>query len=89
MAYVPKDLGVDPGHPPPFRLPETVVADLAARFPENRLVSDQRKLEGDLEKILCFIANPAAGLDLDLDIYGTPFQRRVWDALCAIPSSRT
>jgi O-6-methylguanine DNA methyltransferase len=33
--------------------------------------------------------SPAAGLDLDLDIYGTPFQRRVWDALCAIPSGHT
>src|SRR5262249_59502829 len=36
-----------------------------------------------------FIENPEAGLHLDLDIYGTPFQRRVWDALCAIPSGRT
>ena len=70
-----------------------LVADLAARFPENRLVGGQRKVEGDLEKTLRFIENPEAGLDLDLDldldIHGTPFQRRVWDALCAIPSGRT
>jgi O-6-methylguanine DNA methyltransferase len=38
---------------------------------------------------LRFIENPAAGLDLELDIYGTPFQRRVWDALCGIPAGRT
>jgi O-6-methylguanine DNA methyltransferase len=65
-----------------------LIADLAPRFPENKLVSDHQKLEGDLEKIIGFIENPGAGLDLDLDIYGTPFQRRVWDALCAIPSGR-
>jgi O-6-methylguanine DNA methyltransferase len=66
-----------------------LVADLAARFPENRLVPGQRKVEGELKKILRFIENPAAGLDLDLEIHGTPFQRRVWDALRAIPSGCT
>jgi O-6-methylguanine DNA methyltransferase len=67
-----------------------LIADLAAQLPENTLVSDDQKLDGDLEKILRFIENPSASLDLGkLDIYGTPFQRRVWDALCAIPSGRT
>jgi methylated-DNA-[protein]-cysteine S-methyltransferase/AraC family transcriptional regulator of adaptative response/methylated-DNA-[protein]-cysteine methyltransferase len=66
-----------------------LTADLAARFPENALVQDDRKLDGDLQKIRRFIDSPAAGLDLELDVYGTPFQRRVWDALCAIPSGRT
>jgi O-6-methylguanine DNA methyltransferase len=64
-------------------------ADLAARFPENTLVRDDRKLGGDLEKLLRFIEDPAVGRDLELDIHGTPFQRRVWDALCGIPSGRT
>jgi O-6-methylguanine DNA methyltransferase len=66
-----------------------LVADLAARFPENRLVRGQPEVEGDLEKTLRFIANPRTSLDLDLDIRGTPFQRRVWDALCAIPAGGT
>jgi AraC family transcriptional regulator, regulatory protein of adaptative response / methylated-DNA-[protein]-cysteine methyltransferase len=66
-----------------------LTADLAARFPENTLVQDDRKLDGDRRKILRFIENPAAGLDLELDIYGTAFQRRVWDALCGIPAGRT
>jgi AraC family transcriptional regulator of adaptative response/methylated-DNA-[protein]-cysteine methyltransferase len=64
-------------------------ADLAERFPENPLVRNDRKLDGDLQKILRFIETPARGLDLDLDIHGTPFQRRVWDALCGIPAGRT
>jgi O-6-methylguanine DNA methyltransferase len=66
-----------------------LTADLAVRFPQNALVRDDRKLDGDIEKILRFIETPARGLDLDLDIHGTPFQRRVWDALCAIPAGRT
>jgi methylated-DNA-[protein]-cysteine S-methyltransferase/AraC family transcriptional regulator of adaptative response/methylated-DNA-[protein]-cysteine methyltransferase len=66
-----------------------LIADLAARFPDNTLVRDDRKLEGDLEKIPRFIESPARGLDLELDICGTPFQRRVWDALCGIPAGRT
>jgi methylated-DNA-[protein]-cysteine S-methyltransferase/AraC family transcriptional regulator of adaptative response/methylated-DNA-[protein]-cysteine methyltransferase len=61
-----------------------LIADLAARFPENPLIRDDRTLGSDLEKIA-----PARGLDLQLDIHGTPFQRRVWDALCAIPAGRT
>lgn len=66
-----------------------LAADLAARFPENTLVRDDRKLDSDLEKILHFIETPERGLDLELDIHGTPFQRRVWDALCGIPAGRT
>ena len=66
-----------------------LTADLAARFPQNALVQNDQRLDGDLEKILRFIETPARGLDLQLDIHGTPFQRRVWDALCGIPSGRT
>jgi AraC family transcriptional regulator of adaptative response/methylated-DNA-[protein]-cysteine methyltransferase len=32
---------------------------------------------------------PAAGLDLPLDIRGTAFQQRVWEALRAIPPGST
>jgi methylated-DNA-[protein]-cysteine S-methyltransferase/AraC family transcriptional regulator of adaptative response/methylated-DNA-[protein]-cysteine methyltransferase len=66
-----------------------LTADLAERFAKDTLVPNGRKLDGDLEKILRFIETPAPGLDLELDSRGTPFQRRVWDALCAIPTGRT
>ena len=68
---------------------DELTADLAARFPESALVQNEERLGGDLEKIVRFIETPAGGLDLELDICGTPFQRRVWDALCAIPTGRT
>jgi methylated-DNA-[protein]-cysteine S-methyltransferase/AraC family transcriptional regulator of adaptative response/methylated-DNA-[protein]-cysteine methyltransferase len=68
---------------------EELTADLAAQFPKSALVWHDGNLDGDLEKILRFIETPAQGLDLELDIRGTPFQHRVWDALCAIPTGRT
>jgi AraC family transcriptional regulator, regulatory protein of adaptative response / methylated-DNA-[protein]-cysteine methyltransferase len=66
-----------------------LAADLAARFPDSTLVRNDRKLGGDIQKVVRFIEAPARGLDLPLDIQGTPFQRRVWDALCGIPAGRT
>jgi AraC family transcriptional regulator of adaptative response/methylated-DNA-[protein]-cysteine methyltransferase len=58
--------------------------DLAQAFGEAKLMRDGMSLRADLDKILTFIETPAKGLDLPLDIRGTPFQRRVWDALLAV-----
>ena len=60
-------------------------SDLATQFPESNLVRNDRKLSDDLQKVLHFIETPAIGLDLSLDIHGTPFQRRVWEELAKIP----
>jgi methylated-DNA-[protein]-cysteine S-methyltransferase/AraC family transcriptional regulator of adaptative response/methylated-DNA-[protein]-cysteine methyltransferase len=64
-------------------------SDLTARFRESRLVRDDWKLGEDLRKILRFIDTPAEGLDLALDIRGTPFQQRVWEVLLRIPIGAT
>ena len=64
-------------------------SDLATRFTASTLVRNDRKLAGDLRKIQRFIEAPAEGLDLPLDIRGTPFQQRVWDVLLGIPAGRT
>jgi O-6-methylguanine DNA methyltransferase len=66
-----------------------LIADLAGQFPGSRLLQSDRMLDGDILKILRFIETPAQVLELDLDIHGTPFQRRVWDALCGIRAGRT
>jgi methylated-DNA-[protein]-cysteine S-methyltransferase/AraC family transcriptional regulator of adaptative response/methylated-DNA-[protein]-cysteine methyltransferase len=58
--------------------------DLAASFPDSRIVLNNRRLRDDLTKVVQFIAVPRDRLDLDLDICGTPFQCRVWDALRTI-----
>ena len=63
---------------------EVLKRDLAVEFTVAKLVRDERKLRTDLDKILTFIKTPAKGLDLSLDIRGTPFQRRVWSALLGV-----
>src|SRR6187401_2881624 len=40
-------------------------------------------------KVVGFVDAPAQGLDLPLDIRGTAFQRRVWDAIRGIPAGST
>jgi O-6-methylguanine DNA methyltransferase len=60
-------------------------SDLARRFTDSKLVRNDRKLSNDLRKILRFIEAPSEGLNLSLDIRGTPFQQRVWDELLRIP----
>ena len=60
-------------------------SDLARRFIDSKLVRNDRKLSNDLQKILRFIEAPSEGLNLSLDIRGTPFQLRVWEELLRIP----
>jgi alkylated DNA nucleotide flippase Atl1 len=40
-------------------------------------------------KVVGFVEAPARGLDLPLDVRGTAFQRRVWQALREIPAGST
>ena len=40
-------------------------------------------------RVVCFVEAPAQGLDLPLDIRGTAFQQRVWNAIRSIPAGST
>jgi AraC family transcriptional regulator, regulatory protein of adaptative response / methylated-DNA-[protein]-cysteine methyltransferase len=69
---------------------EALKDDLATRFPDRALISSASQLSDELTKIARFIDRPTDGLNLPLDMrHGTPFQRRVWDALLAIPCGAT
>jgi AraC family transcriptional regulator of adaptative response/methylated-DNA-[protein]-cysteine methyltransferase len=68
---------------------DELVADLAARFPEAKLMPDETCVQNDLAKVARFVDKPTEGLDLPLDLRGTPFQRCVWEALRAIPVGTT
>lgn len=41
------------------------------------------------EQLEAYLANPDARFDLPLALEGTPFQRKLWDALCRIPRGKT
>ena len=64
-------------------------ADLAARFPQATLVANEAVISDDLAKVIRFLDRPADGLDLSLDMRGTPFQRRVWERVRSIPVGRS
>ena len=42
-----------------------------------------------MAKVVGFVEAPALGLDLPLDVRGTAFQQRVWQALQKIPIGST
>jgi AraC family transcriptional regulator of adaptative response/methylated-DNA-[protein]-cysteine methyltransferase len=65
--------------------PDDLVRNLQDRFPKARLIGADREYEALIALVVGFIENPGIGLDLPLDIRGTAFQRRVWQALQEIP----
>ena len=68
---------------------EQLRAALRSRFPHARLVEDAQSLKPHLQRVRRYLDNPAEGLSLPLEIVGTAFQRKVWDALRQIPAGKT
>lgn len=68
---------------------EELEADFAARFPRSIRIAGEALVADDVEKVLRYVAKPSDGLHLTLDMRGTPFQRRVWEKMTAIPAGRT
>jgi AraC family transcriptional regulator of adaptative response/methylated-DNA-[protein]-cysteine methyltransferase len=62
---------------------------LAARFPNAELRGDDGDFAAWVEGVLHLIDDPGGALALPLDVQGTAFQRRVWEALRAIPAGST
>jgi AraC family transcriptional regulator, regulatory protein of adaptative response / methylated-DNA-[protein]-cysteine methyltransferase len=69
--------------------PHQIACDLHDRFPKADLIGGDAAFEHWVAVVVGFVANPAIGLDLPLDIQGTAFQQRVWRALRDIPPGST
>ena len=69
--------------------PEALVRDLEDRFPRATLVGGDAAFEQVVATVIGFVERPALGLDLPLDVRGTAFQQRVWQALRGIPAGST
>ena len=69
--------------------PEAMVRDLQDRFPTAQLLGGDTDFEHIVARVVGFVEAPALGLDLPLDVQGTAFQQRVWQALRAIPVGAT
>ena len=69
--------------------PDTLVRDLQDRFPHAVLIGDDPAFDALVARVVGLVESPRAGVDLPLDIRGTAFQQRVWQALREIPAGRT
>jgi len=69
--------------------PEALFDDLRTRFPQALLIEASQDLTALTQRIVAFVERPFGGFDLPLDIQGTPFQKRVWRALCQVPAGST
>lgn len=73
-------LGDDPG---------ALVRDLQDQFPKADLVGGDKEFEKTVAQVVGFIEAPGIGFKLPLDVRGTAFQLRVWQALKEIPLGKT
>jgi AraC family transcriptional regulator, regulatory protein of adaptative response / methylated-DNA-[protein]-cysteine methyltransferase len=69
--------------------PDALVRELQDRFPKAQLIGADDDFERLVATVVGFVEAPARGLDLPLDVRGTAFQQRVWEALRKIPSGST
>jgi AraC family transcriptional regulator, regulatory protein of adaptative response / methylated-DNA-[protein]-cysteine methyltransferase len=69
--------------------PEELAHDLERRFPRGQLQGGDAGFERLVARVVGLVERPAVDHDLPLDIRGTAFQQRVWQALRAIPAGTT
>lgn len=69
--------------------PEFLLRDLQNRFRHATFIGADREFEKLVATVVGFVEQPSLGLDLPLDIRGTAFQQRVWQALRQIPLGTT
>lgn len=68
---------------------ETLVRELQDVFPRATLIGGDPAFEETVARIVGLVEAPGTGIDLPLDVRGTAFQHRVWEALRAIPAGTT
>jgi AraC family transcriptional regulator of adaptative response/methylated-DNA-[protein]-cysteine methyltransferase len=69
--------------------PDALARTLQDRFPRATLVGGDADFEQLVARVVGFVESPGIGLDLPLDVRGTAFQQRVWQALRDIPAGTT
>ncbi len=69
--------------------PQALLHELEDRFPRAQLLGGDARFEQQVAEVIRFVDAPALGLKLPLDVRGTAFQQRVWQALRKVPVGRT
>ncbi len=69
--------------------PDRLLRELQDRFPRAELRGGDAGFRRMVAQVVGFVEAPRKGLGLPLDVQGTAFQQRVWQALRRIPAGRT
>jgi AraC family transcriptional regulator of adaptative response/methylated-DNA-[protein]-cysteine methyltransferase len=69
--------------------PDLLVRDLQDQFPKAQFIGGDVEFEKLISQVVGFVEMPSIGLNLPLDVRGTAFQERVWQALRELPSGAT
>jgi AraC family transcriptional regulator of adaptative response/methylated-DNA-[protein]-cysteine methyltransferase len=69
--------------------PDELVRDLQRRFPGAERIARDKSFTELVCKVITFVDDPSIGWNLPLDLRGTAFQHRVWQALREIPLGTT
>ncbi|RMU32023.1 Ada regulatory protein [Pseudomonas avellanae] len=69
--------------------PDALIRGFQDQFPNANLIGADAQFEALIATVVGFVQSPATGLALPLDIRGTVFQERVWQALRDIPAGST
>jgi AraC family transcriptional regulator of adaptative response/methylated-DNA-[protein]-cysteine methyltransferase len=69
--------------------PQELIDELGSWYPDSTLSRSDHTLEQFVSRVIDSIEEPGTGPDLLLDIRGTVFQQRVWQAIREIPAGRT
>ncbi len=69
--------------------PSQLIDWLRQKYPHAREGTGNAVLLSRLQRVLNYIEWPEPDLDLELDIRGTEFQKRVWQALQTVPAGET
>jgi AraC family transcriptional regulator of adaptative response/methylated-DNA-[protein]-cysteine methyltransferase len=69
--------------------PAALLRDLEDRFANANLIGGDATFEDVVAKVVGLVERPETQFDLPLDVRGTAFQHRVWQALRQIPAGTT
>ena len=69
--------------------PKRLVEDLRRRFNQANFVAADHKFRRIIKEVVRLVEEPAMPCELPLDIRGTAFQQKVWQALQQIPPGMT
>jgi len=69
--------------------PDHLICDLQDQFPQAGRIEGDANVDLLVSQAVRCIETPAIGLNLPLDVRGTVFQQRVWQALRDIPAGST